>query len=159
MRRFLILTLPVFAVLLALDQWVKITVEQYFALGESLPLLPFFSLTYVRNTGAAWGMFSGAQLLLAFLGFTACVLAVLFRKHFLGSKAIHDIVLGLLLSGIVGNLIDRLRLDYVVDFLHVHWNTWHFPCFNIADSAICVAAFCIIAFQFIPGLGPADSKK
>ena len=124
---------------IALDQVSKEWVRGAFSLHETIPLIPhFFSLTYVRNTGAAWGIFSGQNLALSLLAFVMLVALVLFRRKILPPGKPHRIALGLLCGGIVGNLFDRLRLDYVVDFLDFHFRGAHFPAFNVADSAICV---------------------
>lgn len=148
MRRALLLAVVIFVTALALDQTTKAWVECFFALGESQPVLPFFALTYVRNQGAAWGMFQGAQFVLAGFGVVAGVALCLFWRKLFGPHPRVLPVVGLLLSGIVGNVIDRLRLGYVVDFLHFHWNGWHFPCFNVADSAICVAVGLLLLLQW-----------
>ena len=121
------------------DQATKEWVRGAFSLHESVPVVPgFFHLTYIRNTGAAWGMFSGQNLALAVLAFAMLVALVLFRRQFLPPGRVHRVALGLLCGGIVGNLFDRLRLDYVVDFLDFFHRGWHFPAFNVADSAICI---------------------
>ena len=122
-----------------IDQATKEWVRGAFALHESIELLPgFFQLTYIRNTGAAWGIFSGQNLTLSLLAAAMLVALVLFRRRILPPGRLHRIALGLLCGGIVGNLFDRLRLDYVTDFLDFHIRTWHWPAFNIADSAICI---------------------
>ena len=121
------------------DQATKEWVRGAFSLHESVPVVPgFFHLTYIRNTGAAWGMFSGQNLALSLLAFAMLVALVLFRRKILPPGKPLRIALGLLCGGIVGNLFDRLRLDYVVDFLDFFARTHHFPAFNVADSAICV---------------------
>ena len=125
---------------IVLDQATKEWVRGVFSLHESLPLVPgFFNFTYVRNTGAAWGIFSGQNLALSLLAFVMLVALVLFRRKILPPGKPHRIALGLLCGGIVGNLFDRLRLDYVTDFLDFYYRDWHFPAFNVADSAICIA--------------------
>ncbi len=122
-----------------LDQASKEWVRGAFSLHESVPLIPgFFNLTYIRNTGAAWGMFSGQNLALSLLAVVMLALLVVFRRRLLPSGLLHRIVLGLLCGGIVGNLLDRLRLDYVTDYLDFYFREWHFPSFNVADSAICI---------------------
>ena len=122
-----------------LDQATKEWVRGAFSLHESVPVIPgFFHLTYIRNTGAAWGMFSGQNLALSLLAFAMLVALVLFRRKILPPGKPHRVALGLLCGGIVGNLFDRLRLDYVVDFLDFFHRGWHFPAFNVADSAICI---------------------
>lgn len=148
MRRALPVALALFVVTLVLDQTTKVWVERAFALGESRPVLPFFALTYVRNQGAAWGMFQGAQVLLAGFGVVAGVALCLFWRRLFGPNPRVLPMVGLLLAGIIGNVIDRLRLGYVVDFLHVHWAGWHFPCFNVADSAICLAVGLLLLLQW-----------
>ena len=137
----------IFAVLslaiLALDQWVKYWITVNLPLGESMPLLPgFVQLRTVHNYGAAWSSFSGQRWLL--LGVTAVIMAavaVLLAKrivrHPLGVAACF-----LVLSGGVGNLIDRLRLGYVVDMFHFEF--WpSYPVFNGAD--ICVVCGAVMA--------------
>jgi signal peptidase II len=122
-----------------LDQASKEWVRGAFSLHESVPLIPgFFSLTYIRNTGAAWGMFSGQNVALSLLAFVMLVALVLFRRKLLPPGTLHRAALGLLCGGIVGNLYDRLRLDYVTDYLDFYWREWHFPAFNIADASICI---------------------
>ena len=122
-----------------LDQASKEWVRGAFSLHESIPVLPgFFNLTYVRNTGAAWGMFSGQNIALSALALVMLAALVVFRRKILPPGRVHRVALGLLCGGIVGNLFDRLRLDYVVDFLDVYWRVHHFPAFNVADSAICI---------------------
>ena len=121
------------------DQATKEWVRGAFSLHESVPVVPgFFHLTYIRNTGAAWGLFSGQNLALALLAFVMLVALVLFRRQFLPPGRLHRGALGLLCGGIVGNLFDRLRLDYVADFLDFFHRGWPCPAFNVADSAICV---------------------
>lgn len=122
-----------------LDQATKEWVRGAFSLHESIPVIPgFFHLTYIRNTGAAWGMFSGQNLTLSLLAFAMLLVLVFFRRKIMPPGRLHRIALGLLCGGIVGNLFDRLRLDYVVDFLDFFVRGWHWPAFNIADSAICI---------------------
>lgn len=152
MRRFFFAAAIALAVV-ALDQGTKLWVVGAFAPGETLPLVPFFSLTYVRNQGAAWGLFQGAHLWLAGFGAVAVALCCLFWRRIFGDHAWAAPLGGLLLGGIVGNLVDRVRLGYVVDFLDFHWGAAHFPCFNVADSAICVGVAALIALQWWEGRG------
>lgn len=122
-----------------LDQASKEWVRDAFSLHESVPVIPgFFHLTYIRNTGAAWGMFSGQNIALAVLALVMLAVLVIFRRKILPPGRVHRVALGLLCGGIAGNLFDRLRLDYVVDFLDFFVRGSHFPAFNVADSAICV---------------------
>jgi signal peptidase II len=122
-----------------LDQATKYGIRVLFALGESVPVIPgLFELTYVRNTGAAWGIFRGFNLGLALLSVIVLSALLIWRRHFWGDSALQRVAGGLIVGGILGNLYDRLRLGYVVDFLHLYHGEWSFPAFNVADSAICV---------------------
>jgi len=140
----------VLGILIALaDQAVKYLIRFRFHAGESRIVVPgFFSLTYVRNTGAAWGLFDGANVALAFFSLVVLVAMTVFRRHFLGPARLQRTALGLMTGGILGNLFDRLRLGYVVDFLHFYRGNWHFPSFNIADAAICSGVFLYLLTSF-----------
>ena len=115
----------------------------------SVAIVPFFSLTYVENRGAAWGMLAGRHVFL--IGFSLLTLAFLcWRRrqlfdHLWGGRVTFTLLVG----GILGNLIDRIRLNYVVDFLDFFWGHHHFPAFNVADSAICCGVFLFILTQWI----------
>ena len=131
-----------------LDQVTKLLVWQHFALHESLPIVAgFFDLRRIHNTGAAWGMFAGGHLWLALLSGVMLAVITIFRKSFLSDSLIDRVCLGVIIGGIVGNLIDRVRLQYVVDFLDFYWDTHHFPAFNVADSAICIGVGLYIVSQ------------
>ena len=127
------------------DQWTKIIVLNHFEYGESLPIIHgFFNLTYVRNTGAAFGFLANANesfrvpffLIVPLIAMV--VLGFLYRDLPKNARW-RSLALGLVSGGAVGNLIDRVRLGYVVDFLDFHYqSTYSFPAFNVADMAICV---------------------
>ena len=121
------------------DQLTKELVRTSFALDESKTIVRFFNLTSVRNTGAAWGMFGGQSTGLTLLSVVMLTLIIAFRKKFLGNSWDQRLILGLMIGGITGNLLDRLRLGFVTDFLDFHLGVHHFPSFNIADSSICCA--------------------
>ncbi|NCC53144.1 MAG: signal peptidase II [Spartobacteria bacterium] len=126
-------------VIALLDQVTKYYVRNGFALGESIVVIPgLMSLTYLRNTGAAWGMLGGQNGALTILSVVMLFIMVIFRRSFLNDTLSHRIALGLMLGGIVGNLVDRIRLGWVTDFLDFYIGSHHWPCFNIADAAICV---------------------
>ncbi len=125
--------------IIVLDQITKHLISLKFELSDSVVILPsFFSLTYVRNIGAAWGMLGGWNGVLVALSAVVLVLLIVFRRSFLTDSLIHRVSLGLMLGGIVGNLFDRIRLQYVIDFLDFYWRNHHFPAFNVADSSICM---------------------
>ncbi|MFH0953674.1 MAG: signal peptidase II [Verrucomicrobiota bacterium] len=121
------------------DQVTKHIVRLTFDVGESRPVLDgLFDLTFVRNTGAAWGLLGGQNASLTILSVIMLVVMVVFRRSFLSNTWEHRVALGLMIGGIVGNLMDRLRLGWVTDFLDFHWRAHHWPAFNVADAAICV---------------------
>ncbi len=121
-----------------LDQLTKWLVCRNFGAYDHLTIIPgFFDLRKVFNRGAAWGMLSGQRFLL--IGVSVAMLGLLWynRAEFAKSGRWGRIGISLLTGGIIGNLIDRIKLGYVVDFLDFHWSTvYTFPTFNIADSAI-----------------------
>lgn len=150
------LVLLLSAAIVILDQVSKQWVTAGFSLGESLPVMPgLFSLTYVRNTGAAWGILGGMNGLLVALSVVVLVILVFFRRGILTDSLVHRFALALMIGGIVGNLLDRLRLQYVVDFFDFYWGIHHFPAFNVADSAICVGVgLYMITALFPPKASP-----
>lgn len=122
------------------DQYTKHLVRLDFYYGESRPVIDgFFNLTYVRNTGAAWGMLGGYTHILTAVSVVMLILMIIFRRSFLNDTWPHRLALGLLVGGIVGNLMDRMRQGWVTDFFDFYIGRWHWPCFNIADAAICTA--------------------
>jgi signal peptidase II len=132
------LALVIGIIITVLDQVTKYIVRLDFALGEAREVIPgFMDLTYLRNTGAAWGMLGGRNGSLIVLSVIMLLLLVIFRKSFLADTLDHRIALGLMLGGITGNLIDRVRLGWVTDFLDFYIGRHHWPAFNVADAAIC----------------------
>lgn len=132
------LALVIGIVVTVLDQITKYVIRDSFALGETRPVIDgFMNLTYLRNTGAAWGMLGGQNGPLIILSFVMLALLVIFRRSFIVDCTIHRVAMGLMLGGILGNLIDRLRLGWVTDFLDFYVNGYHWPSFNVADAAIC----------------------
>jgi signal peptidase II len=138
------------AVFLA-DQATKALLRDWLPLGESVSLLPFFALTHVQNTGAAFGMFAGANGI--FIGLTFVILALLAKMHreLAAQGALCRAGIPLLWGGAVGNLADRLRQGSVTDFLDVHWRGWHWPAFNVADSGITVGIALLLAQHVVAG--------
>ncbi len=131
--------------LLLVDQIAKAAALFYLKGNPPVPYGPFFNLAYVENRGCAWGMFQGQVWPLAAFGVLAFAFLVwkrksVFPKGFQGLVAEH-----LLYAGIVGNVLDRFYHGFVVDFFDCHWGCHHFPCFNVADSYITVAAAILIA--------------
>ena len=128
-------------IVVVLDQFTKLWVRETFIYGgEPQVMIPgFFNLVYVRNPGAAWGMLGGQQAILILLSIVVLILLAVFHRRFLNPTLDHRIALGLMIGGILGNLIDRIKLGWVTDFLDFQFGTYHWPSFNVADSAICIA--------------------
>lgn len=127
----------------ALDQLTKMMIHSRFDLDQSVKLIDgFFSLTYVRNTGAAWGLLGHAhytfrQLFFLSIPPIAVFIIVLFLYNLPETERLEIYALSLISGGAIGNYIDRLRFGYVIDFLDFHWKDfYHYPVFNLADSAI-----------------------
>jgi signal peptidase II len=133
------------AVVLVADQLTKLYVDRTMQLYQSVPVVPdLFSITYLRNKGAAFSFLSDATWRLPFfilisLIAIGVILGVFFRLR--PDQRFTALCLSLIFSGALGNLIDRVRLGEVIDFLDVYWQTHHWPAFNVADSAICVGVF------------------
>ncbi|MBL9213393.1 MAG: signal peptidase II [Opitutaceae bacterium] len=106
--------------------------------GDIEVIRGFFYIIHVGNTGAAWSMFSGRSITLAMLA-VATLVAIYFWRHSLGLKhRLSQVCFGLLCGGIAGNLVDRLVHKHVIDFIDLHFGSYIYPTFNVADSGICV---------------------
>jgi signal peptidase II len=132
------------AAIIILDIWTKALVLARIDLHEAIPIIPnFFQLVHVRNTGAAFGIGANASSrivpLLLNLGAIAvfCVVVVYAFRSAVSDRLLQT-GLHLILGGAIGNLLDRFRFGYVVDFLDVYVGLKHWPAFNVADSAICI---------------------
>ena len=143
-----------------MDQVSKSAITGSMQLYQSIPVMPFFKLTYVHNTGAAfsflseaggWQRWFFAALALVISGVIAVWLARL--KH---DETLLAVALSLVLGGAIGNLIDRLVYGYVIDFLDVYYQTWHWPAFNVADSAITIGVILMLMESF--GLGKSGDR-
>lgn len=154
--------LVVCALIVLADQLTKVWIVSWS--GASLmwrhTLIPgFFQLVYIRNPGAAWGVFGGQTHLLSLLSFGMLVFLLAFRRSIIGDTRVHRFAFGLLLGGIIGNLIDRVKHGSVVDFLDVYFGDWHWPAFNVADSAICVSVFLYILSSFWMKDHPLNDRR
>ena len=144
--------LGVALIILMLDQLTKIAVVGAFQLGETMPITSFFNLVRVHNPGAAFSFLADAggwqRWFFTGLGVLAAgVMVYLLRMH--AGQTLFCLALSLLLGGAVGNVIDRLLYSYVIDFLDFYYGTWHFPAFNVADSAITVGAGLLILDELL----------
>lgn len=134
-----------FLILVAIDQLTKYLVDHNMELNASIPILKdVFEIHYIRNPGAAWGILADKQMwfyicttIFLLMGWT-CYIRCVKRNRFRGFR----ILLIFILSGAMGNLIDRLRFRYVIDFLY--FKLIHFPVFNIADCYVTVGCFLLI---------------
>jgi signal peptidase II len=130
---------------LLLDQATKLYIDRTMQLFDSIPVLTnFFHITYVRNRGAAFSFLSDASWRLPFFIVISLVasIAILVAFHKLrDDQKLAHVSLAMIFSGAIGNLIDRMRLGEVIDFLDAHWYRHHWPAFNVADSLICVGVF------------------
>ena len=155
-------------VILVLDQITKILVQysipfesSYFAPDRVTIIEDFFYLVHIGNQGAAWGMFSEYRGILTLLSFAVLLFIFCFRKQLELHRGTMQIAFGLLIGGILGNLIDRIRVGHVIDFIDIHlpftlpyilpYGRW--PAFNIADSAI------VVGMLFYLLLSLSDTKK
>ena len=155
-------------VIVVLDQITKILVQysipfesSYFAPDRVTIIEDFFYLVHIGNQGAAWGMFSEYSGILTLLSFAVLLFIFCFRKQLELHRGTVQIAFGLLIGGILGNLIDRIRVGHVIDFIDIHlpftlpyilpYGRW--PAFNIADSAI------VVGMLFYLLLSLSDTKK
>ena len=147
-RRTVEIWVPLFV--LVLDQITKALVRRSLPLHDSVSVIPgFLDLTHVRNTGAAFGLFNSVDFpfkaVLIPLVATAALVAVGLYSASLGRhQRLARVGLALIIGGAAGNLIDRVLVGSVVDFVDVYWGTWHFWAFNVADSAITVGVAIMI---------------
>ncbi len=132
--------------IIAADQITKMLVRNSVALFESRPLIPgFVDLAHVRNEGVAFGLFNTLDLRHKWVFTTALALMALagityYARHIRHDERIARVGLSLILGGALGNLIDRVRDGYVLDFMDVYWRGWHFWAFNVADACISLGA-------------------
>lgn len=142
--KFLWLTL----VLIVIDQLTKQWVIRVFDLYESIEIMPYLNFTYVRNFGAAFSFLSEQggwqRWLFTLLAITISVVLVIWLRR----NPVHlwrqNLAFSLILAGAIGNVIDRLIYGYVIDFIDVYVNQWHWPAFNVADSAITIGAILML---------------
>jgi len=138
------------AVIVALDQITKAAISSRFSINESYEVIGgFFNLVYVLNPGAAFGFLANASAAfryIFFIGITiiAIALIIYYLVKNRSGGVIIALSLTLIFAGAVGNLIDRIRFGAVVDFLDFYAGTWHWPAFNVADSAITTGAVLMI---------------
>ncbi len=148
---------------LILDQASKLTVAGSMRLFESIPLSPGFNLTYVHNTGAAFSFLAQAggwqRWLFAGLAVVMSSIIAVWLLRLQKHETLMAAALSMVLGGAIGNLIDRVAYGYVIDFLDVYYQDWHWPAFNIADSAICVGVGLMLLESFGISRKAVDALK
>ncbi len=136
--RHYLLLFAISLLVIVLDQWSKGLIRRNLALGEEIypiPFLaPFFRFTYLQNTGAAFGMFQNANILLLILAVIIAAAVIWYYHRAVDEPLLYRVSLGLILGGALGNMIDRVQLGFVTDFVAVG----RFPVFNVADSSVTV---------------------
>jgi len=139
-------------IVILVDQFTKTLILGSFQLNDSHTVTSFFNVVRVHNSGAAFSFLAGAsgwqRWFFVGLGAVAALFIVwMLRSH--SGQRLFSWALALILGGALGNVIDRLMHGYVVDFIQVHYQTWYFPSFNVADSAITVGAVCLILDELL----------
>ncbi|MBX3655462.1 MAG: lipoprotein signal peptidase [Ramlibacter sp.] len=134
------------------DQFTKVLILGYYQVGDSTWVTSFFNVVRVHNTGAAFSFLAAAsgwqRWLFTGIGVAAALFIVWMLRSHPGQK-LFSFALACVLGGAVGNVVDRLLHGYVVDFLDFHLRGWHFPAFNLADSAITIGAACLILDELL----------
>jgi len=143
--------LGIAVILILLDQVTKITISKAFLYGQVKAITSFFNLTLVYNKGAAFSFLaneSGWQrYFFTGIGLLAALIIIFMLKRHAGQRMFCT-ALSFILGGAIGNVIDRLLYGHVIDFLDFYIGKWHFPAFNVADSAICIGAALFILDEF-----------
>jgi signal peptidase II len=138
----------------ALDQITKYAIEARLSLGQSIELIKgFFSLTYARNTGAAWSILTGQMTFFYIISTIALIVMTYFLWKTDKKETLQRFALALLIAGTIGNFIDRLMFQYVRDFLDFIILGYDFPIFNVADISLNVAIGLLILEAFLEGRG------
>ena len=138
--------------ILIADQFTKVLILGYYRLGDATYITSFFNMVRVHNAGAAFSFLANAggwqRWLFTGIGIVAAIFIIWMLKSHPGQK-LFSFALACILGGAIGNVIDRTLYGYVVDFLDFHYAGWHFPAFNIADSAISIGAVCLILDEIL----------
>jgi signal peptidase II len=127
--------------------WIRLPFGTYGRESGAMTVIPdFFYIVHVGNTGAAWSQFSGRSSLLAALAFATLIAIFLWRRALGLRHRATQVSFGLLCGGVAGNLADRLLHGHVIDFIDLHFGSYVYPTFNVADSGICVGV-CLYLLQ------------
>ncbi len=140
--------------IIALDQVSKCFIKANMTPGQSIPGEGFFRITYSTNEGMVFGLFANQTFLITLTAIVGIAAIIIYSRYPIFNQVLVRVALGLMLGGAVGNLIDRIRLGEVIDFIDV--GAW--PVFNLADSAVVVGVVLII-YYFLFGKGKGAVKR
>jgi len=142
-------------IVIVLDQVTKTLADSLLTLYAPVPVIPFLNLTLMYNHGAAFSFLSDAggwqRWFFTILALVVSALIIAWLKKLPGTEKFQATALSLILGGAIGNAIDRIIYDHVIDFIDVYYQHLHWPAFNIADSSIVLGAAILIAQAFFPG--------
>jgi signal peptidase II len=155
MNRYLLLTVIAGGVII-IDQASKYAIQHMMAVYDYIEVIPgLFSLTYIQNPGAAFGLFgktTEAVRSVFLIGISFLALTVLFFMYarLTEKNLLIHVSIGMIIGGAVGNLIDRIRFHWVIDFLDFYWQGHHWPTFNLADAAITIGTIILMLKVLLP---------
>lgn len=145
---------------LLIDQIIKIVVIVNMSVNSTITLIPdFFSLTYVENDGAAWSIFSGNTWFLILVSIVAVILVYLYFFNNKGIKKFEMVCYSILIGGIFGNLLDRLKFGKVIDYLDFIIFNYDFPIFNFADICIVISVILLVIYSLKDGIENAKNNS
>ena len=156
--------LVVAAIVVAFDQWTKLLIIEHFSEFESIVLLPVLEFMRLHNEGAAFSFLAGASgwqrwlFVVLGIGVSIGIIVWLYKLPARGQSLLAA-ALSLVMGGAIGNVIDRIRFGYVVDFIRVHYEQWYFPAFNVADSAITIGAGLLILDSLLQAKSDTSSTS
>jgi signal peptidase II len=151
------------AVVVMADQLSKSYIAQHFGEFEFITVLPILEITRMHNVGAAFSFLASASgwqrwVFIGLAGVVSLGIVVWLLRLRRGAHSLLACGLALVLGGALGNVIDRIRLGHVIDFIHFHWDRAYFPAFNVADSAITVGAACLLLDALLEGRRKTDAN-
>ena len=150
------------AIVIGLDQYTKVLATDELQYRVPVEVTSWFDLMLAHNTGAAFSFLASAsgwqRWFLAGVAVAVSFVVVVWLTRLKRSELLLGIALGLVLGGGLGNLIDRISLGYVIDFISWHYNDWYWPAFNIADAAICLGAVLLVWDSFFGETSKQVSK-
>lgn len=154
MKKYRIIPMSIFGIgILALDQITKFLVVKFMDYGESIPIIEnFLSITSHRNSGAAWGMLQGKMWLFYIITVFVIIMLVYFYKKEATDSLLLQLSLTMLIAGALGNFIDRVLFQEVVDMIDTMIFSYDFPIFNVADSSLTIGVI-LMLFQFFTERG------